>query len=110
MSIPVPVLAAFGFYLTRKLLKTSSRSRKKRTPGVYMQIGRNGRVRYGESENVEHRAPLSARENIDCLGPDPVIKLIRREPNLEKRRMLETQLITAHRARAPNQVCNRINR
>jgi len=109
MRLSTAVFTAFAAYATHYLLKDPQRVRRRRTPGVYKLVGKNGRIWYGQSSDIEKRAPVSARENTQCLGRNPQIKVLLREPSMKKRLEIERNLIKRHRARAPDQVCNLVD-
>ncbi len=101
-----------AYYGARALFSAPRKAKRRRTagvPGVYQLVGKNNRVRYGQAEDIEQRALVSARNYEWCLGPDPKIRIMRREPNRERRLEDERRRIQRHRERAPEQVCNLVD-
>lgn len=82
------------------------------TKGVYRQRGPNS-VRYGQSIFIERQAYRSARENEECLGPNPKIEVVLESSNEQERLWVEEQLIKQAReeeSRGGPRVCNLVDR
>jgi hypothetical protein len=97
-----------------RMVKTRGQLPKnpKCTAGVYKTIGTKG-VRYGESECVERRAPVSSLQAQACLGELQRIELVAKAPNLAWRRALERLVIQDARRRELRggpKVCNLVDR
>lgn len=113
MKLTTVFFTGLAAYVGARALFSEPRKAKRRrslaVPGVYQLVGQNNCVRYGQAEDIEQRARVSARSNEACLGPAPEIRIVRREPNRARRLRLEKRLIQRHRERAPEQVCNRVD-